>query len=179
MENIGIVFLTILGVRLIMLSFCGQDKCSVDSNGRVKFSPKVISDFTANCNGEVILHCLPEGALAVYPEDVYLEMRRAESKPAEKAGSSMVFRGNLRRFGALSSSEKVSKQGRITVPAGYREMLELSPGEEIMVVGVEIGVEVWNFKRWQKELDRINSHAEEKGKREMAADLEINAEISE
>ena len=88
-----------------MLSFCGQDKCSVDSNGRVKFSPRVISDFMDNCNGEVILHCLPEGALAVYPEDIYLEMRRAESKPAEKAGSSMVFRRNLRRGRKPSKTE--------------------------------------------------------------------------
>ena len=161
-----------------MLSFCGQDRCSVDSNGRVKFSPRVISDFIDNCNGEVILHCLPEGALAIYPEDIYLEMRRAESKPAEKAGSSMLFRRNLRRFGALSSPEKVSRQGRVTIPGGYRTMLKLDPGEEIMVVGVEIGVEIWNAARWDEELIKINSHAEEKGEREMAADLEgeVNSE---
>jgi len=164
--------------KFSMLSFCGQDKCSVDSNGRVKFSPRVISDFTENCSGEVVLHCLPEGAMAVYPEDIYLEMRRAESKPAEKAGSSMLFRRNIRRFGALSSPEKVSRQGRITIPAGYREMLGLSPGEEIIVVGVEIGVEIWNATRWNEELIKINSHAEEKGEREMAADLigDINKE---
>lgn len=155
-----------------MIPFCGQDKCSVDSNGRVKFSPRVVSDFLKNCNGEVVLHCLPEGALAVYPEDIYLEMRRVESKPAEKAGSSMVFRRNIRRFGALSSPEKISRQGRITIPGGYREMLELDPGEEIVVVGVEIGVEIWNVARWNRELSRLNSHAEEKGEREMVADLE-------
>jgi DNA-binding transcriptional regulator/RsmH inhibitor MraZ len=154
-----------------VLSFCGQDKCSVDSNGRVKFSPRIVTDFIDNCNGEVILHCLPEGALAVYPEDIYLEMRRAESKPAEKAGSSMLFRRNLRRFGSLSTPEKVSRQGRVTIPNGYRNMLGLDPGEEIVVVGVEIGVEIWNATRWEEELLKINSHAEEKGEREMAADL--------
>jgi len=160
-----------------MLSFCGQDKSSVDSNGRVKFSPRTISDFVDRCNGEVVLHCLPEGALAVYPEEVYMQMRRAETRPAEKAGSSLVFRRTLRRFGALSSSEKVSAQGRITVPTGYRKMLGLNPGEEIVVVGAEIGVEIWNAAKWDEEILRVNAHVEEKGEREMAADLEFNDNI--
>lgn len=157
-----------------MLSFCGQDKSTVDSNGRVKFSPRTNSDFSDKCNGEVVLHCLPEGALAVYPEEVYMQMRRAETRPAEKAGNSLVFRRNLRRFGALTSSEKISAQGRITVPAGFRNILELNPGEEIIVVGAEIGVEIWNAAKWDAELLKINAHVEEKGEREMAADLEFN-----
>ena len=156
-----------------MLSFCGQDRSSVDSNGRVKFTPRIISDFTEKCNGEVVLHCLPEGALAVYPEEIYMQMRRAETRPAEKAGNSLVFRRNLRRFGALSSSEKISAQGRITVPTGFRKILDLIPGEEIVVVGAEIGIEIWNAAKWDEELLKINSHVEEKGEREMAADLEF------
>ena len=55
-----------------MLSFCGIDKCSVDANGRIKLSPRVIDDFAAH-GGDVVLHCLPEGTIAVYPEAVYLE----------------------------------------------------------------------------------------------------------
>ncbi len=157
-----------------MLAFCGQDKSSVDSNGRVKFSPRTCSDFKNRCNGEVVLHCLSEGALAVYPEEIYMQMRRAETRPAEKAGSSLVFRRNLRRFGSLSSSEKVSAQGRITIPSGIRKMLDLTPGEEIVVVGAEIGVEIWNAARWDDEIEKINSHAEEKGEREMKADLDYS-----
>jgi MraZ protein len=154
-----------------MLAFCGQDKCSVDANGRVKLSPRFISDFTERCSGEVVLHCLPEGALALYPEEVYLQMRRNEARPAERAASSMVFRRNLRRFGSLSQPEKISAQGRITVPPAYREYAGLAPGSEIVVVGVEIGVEIWNAERWDEEMKMINQHAIEKGELEMAADL--------
>ena len=92
-----------------MLSFCGIDQCSVDANGRIKLSPRVIEDFAAR-GGEVVLHCLPEGAIAVYPEDVYLAMRKNESNPAEKAAESIVFRRTLRRFGGWSQSEKISAQ---------------------------------------------------------------------
>lgn len=156
-----------------MLSFCGQDRTSLDANGRAKFTPRVISDFQESCEGSVVLHCLPEGALAIYPEQNYLDMRRAESKPSEKAGSSLLFRRNLRRFGALSMPDTVSKQGRITIPQGYRKMLELNPNDEIIIVGIEIGIEIWNAKKWEEELLKINSHIDEKGELEMRADLTV------
>ena len=66
-----------------MLAFCGLDRCSVDANGRIKLSPRVIEDF-ARRGSDVVLHCLPEGAVAVYPEDIYLEMRRSVPDPAQR-----------------------------------------------------------------------------------------------
>jgi AbrB family looped-hinge helix DNA binding protein len=163
------MFWIYLGV--VMLSFCGQDSGTMDSNGRVKFSPKVVADFKDACGGEVVLHALPEGALAVYPEDVYARMRLDDSKPGGNFGSSLVFRRNLRRFGALTSAERISAQGRVTIPAAFRERLGLTPNSEFVVVGVEIGVEIWNADRWRRELERIDEHVAEKGEREMAADL--------
>ena len=154
-----------------MLSFCGHDKASLDANGRIKFSPRIIKDFSRTGALDVVLHCLPEGALAVYPEKIYLQMRNHEQNPAEKASYSIVFRRMIRRFGALSHSEKITAQGRITIPAPYREYAELRPGKEAIVVGCEIGIEIWNPDHWKVELDRMNKHAMEKGEREMSADL--------
>ena len=154
-----------------MLSFCGQDRCSVDANGRLKLSPKVVADFTGKCGGQVVMHCLPEGAIAIYPEEIYLEMRRQETLPAAKAANSMDFRRSMRRFGAMSSPESISNQGRVTLPQAFREYAAVNPGSEVFVVGVEIGIEIWNTERWAEEIDRMNEHAREKGEREMAADL--------
>ena len=154
-----------------MLAFCGQDKCSVDANGRLKLSPRFLSDFGSKEATDIVLHCLPEGAIAVYPEDVYLEMRSAESKPAAKVGSSLVFRRSLRRFGSMSQPQVISKQGRLTLPPAYRDYADLHAGTDTVVVGVEIGVEIWNAKRWAAELDIINGHVSEKGEIEMADDL--------
>jgi len=162
-----------------MLSFCGQDKCSIDANGRIKFSPRFIADFTEHNGGDIVIHCLPEGALAVYPEDIYLQMRKAEPKPAEKAASSMVFRRVMRRFGAMTQSDKISTQGRITIPQMYRDYAELHPGTEVIVLGTEIGVEIWKAEKWQEEFGKINSHLREKGDREMAADLLFSKEDKE
>ena len=67
-----------------MLTFCGIDYCSMDSNGRVKLSPKILEDFTSK-GKDVVLYCLPEGAIAVYPEETYLKIRQerelSEGKP--------------------------------------------------------------------------------------------------
>ena len=154
-----------------MLSFCGIDRALIDANGRIRFTPRVIKDFTENGGNEIVLHCLSEGALAVYPENIFLQMRNKESNPAEKASASIVFRRTIRRFGALSRSEKITTQGRITLPPPYRDFADLHPGDEAVVVGCEIGIEIWSHERWEKELDRMNGHFIEKGEREMSADL--------
>ena len=154
-----------------MLSFCGQDKCSVDANGRLKLSPRFLSDFERTESDGVVLHCLPEGAIAVYPEEVYVQMRGSDENPVKRAASSLVFRRSLRRFGAMSQPQTISKQGRLTLPPAYRDYADLQSGTDAVVVGVEIGVEIWNAKRWADELKAINEHISEKGDIEMAEDL--------
>ncbi len=154
-----------------MLSFCGLDKAVVDANGRLRFNPKTVTDFMKRGGGEVVLHCVPEGALAVYPEDVYLKMREDQLNPAEKASNSFVYRRELRRFGSMSQSESISSQGRITIPESYRQYAAIQPGQEVMVVGCEIGVEIWNLERWENEFNDMNKHVREKGEIEISADI--------
>lgn len=154
-----------------MLAFCGQDKCSIDANGRIKLSPRVIADFQEQCGGNVVLHCLPEGSVAVYPENVYLQMRMNELRPAERAAESFSFRRSLRRFGAMSQSENISAQGRITVPEAYREFAGIKSGSDVVVVGVQIGVEIWSQEKWAQEMNDMHEFAREKGRREMDAEL--------
>ena len=154
-----------------MLAFCGQDKCSIDSSGRIKLSQRAMADFSEESQGHVVLRCLPEGALALYPENIYLRMRQGEPDPAEKAASSLLFRRTLRHFGALSQPDEISAQGRITLPPAYREHAEITPGTEVVVVGIEIGLEIWSTERWAEVLRKVNEHMLQKGEREMAADL--------
>ena len=157
-----------------MLAFCGQDSCKLDKNGRIKFSPRIIADFKEACGGEVVIYCLPEGAIAVYPEDVYMQMRRKEARPAEKAADSILFRRSMRRFGALSKSEKITGQGRITIPQAYKNSAGLLDGSEVIVVGVEIGVEIWSLERWNEEMSTMNDFIAQKHEQEIATDLDLS-----
>ena len=156
-----------------MLAFCGQDRILIDANGRFKLPPRLIEDFLSEGNGDVVFYALPEGALAIYPEAVYREMRRREAGDIRQAGMSMLKRRDLRRFGAWSASAKITQQGRLTLPQEFRQNTMLEPGTEAVIVGVEIGVEVWNLKRWQAELQLINEHELDRGDLELAQDLKF------
>ena len=154
-----------------MPAFCGTDKCQMDANGRVKLSPHVLEDF-ARSGGDVVLHCLPEGAVAVYPEKIFEAMRRTDGNAAEQAGRSMVYRREQRRFGAWSCSQRISAQGRVTVPPEFRDFAGLATSGSVVVAGVEIGIEIWDAARWQEEQRRMMEHARKKGEQEMHDDLQ-------
>lgn len=153
-----------------MVQFCGQDRCTVDANGRVKLCPRFLADFRRH-GSDVVMHCLPEGALGVYPVSLWLQMRQAEPRPATRASQSIVFRRSLRRFGALTQVEQISNQGRVTVPASFRSLVGLPPGGEAVLVGTEIGVEIWSAEAWQREFQLLAEHEQLKAEAEMAADL--------
>jgi DNA-binding transcriptional regulator/RsmH inhibitor MraZ len=155
-----------------MIKFCGQDNCLIDANGRIKLTPRFLADFR-EIGAEVVVHCLPEGALGVYSPAIWQQMRQAEPRPAARAVGSIVFRRQLRRFGALSQLERITNQGRITIPVPFREILSLGPGTEAVLVGTEIGVEVWNAEVWQKEFAVLAEHELKKAAAEMDADLEM------
>ena len=154
-----------------MIAFFGQDQCLVDSNGRIKLSPRVISDFMRK-GPDVVLHCLPEGAIGVYSEDVFNAMENISGNVVQQAGESVVYRRTLRAFGAMSQMEKISTQGRITLSPLFRNFAGLVPGSAAIVVGVRIGVEIWLQERWELEQKKILEHMVQRGNMEMQADLE-------
>ncbi len=154
-----------------MLEFCGQEQCVLDGNGRIKLSTALLRNFKRYTDGEVVLHCLPEGAIAVYPPHIWKAMRGQESDREAQAANSVVYRRLIRRFGAMSQGAAISNQGRVTIPPSYREYADLVPNSPISVVGCEIGVEIWNPSRWGKESELIHQHVFSKGENEMSIDV--------
>ncbi len=157
-----------------MLAFCGQDRCLMDGNGRIKLNSRHVADFLARSSGELVLHGLPEGALAVYPEEIYNDMRRNELNNIDRLAGSYVARRSMRRFGALTLPGRITGQGRVTIPQEFREYADLSCGREVMVIGVEIGVELWNIDRYRQEMAGINEHWQERTRQELARDITGN-----
>ncbi len=156
-----------------MLAFCGEEKCTIDANGRLKLPTAFIdSFFMQDKSGEIILHCLDEGALALYPVATFKEMRFRELQQQDKIANSLLMRRNLRRFGALSRSEIITRQGRITLPESYRTRCDIANNSSVIVVGVEIGVEIWNAERWAKELDEIADYEKLKAQAEINSSIE-------
>ena len=153
-----------------MLAFCGEESCSIDTNGRIKLPSKFSSDFS-EFGEDVVLYLLPEGAIAIYPEETYLQMRSSEPELIKEVPNSLLLRRKLRRRGAMCQSQKISKQRRLTIPKSFRKLAGLEPNIEAVVVGVEFGIEIWNAEKWYEELELIDGYLEEKGTMEMAEDL--------
>ena len=155
-----------------MIAFCGYNRCSIDSNGRLKLSPSVLSDFGGTGAG-LVLRCLPEGCIAVYPEAYFQKMRQAGSEgSAALAASSALYRRNLRMLNAMSSPVSISPQGRITLPGDFRKLAGIDQMPDVVVVGVEVGVEIWSLQRWNEEQARIDEHMALRDELEMKKDLE-------
>jgi DNA-binding transcriptional regulator/RsmH inhibitor MraZ len=145
-----------------MLEFCGEDRCLVDSNGRVRLNQRIVNDFLRKCEGNVVMYVLPEGAVALYPEETYREMRAREISDPDNVGSSFTARRSLRRFGSLTRPDTITRQGRVTLPERFRTITGLLPGVEACVVGVEIGVEIWAAEKFDAEMKEIDVQMEKR-----------------
>lgn len=60
--------------------------------------------------------------------------------------------GDVQRLGRLISSRfrtiKLANRSRFLVPEGFREFLDVSPNEDVLIIGAAICVEVWNPTAW-------------------------------
>ncbi|MEA2013012.1 MAG: hypothetical protein U9O87_08050 [Verrucomicrobiota bacterium] len=152
------------------MSFTGQYSISLDSSGRLKFPSNILQDFLSFASGEVVIYFLSEGCLAVYPLEIWSKMREEELGNLKIVPQSIVARRRLRR-GALTQNEKISKQGRITIPQQFRKMCKIYDTESVMMIGSEIGIEIWSEESWERELAIILEHDSEKSQNEMNQDL--------
>ena len=82
------------------------------------------------------------------------------------------MRSAMRRFGALTVSENISRQGRITLPPLLRQHANLDSGAEAVVVGIEIGVEIWEAGRFQQEMESARQREQLKREREFTREVE-------
>jgi MraZ protein len=146
-----------------MLEFTGQYNITFDKSGRFKLPPRILSDYLTNGSAEVVIYCLPEGCLGVYPLKVWQEMR-ADERVLD--GGSMLKRREMRRFGALSTSVLITKQGRLTIPQNFRDLCKLSDPQQLLI-GSEVGMEIWNISQWERELEIVNQYNIDKGLEEL------------
>ena len=156
-----------------MLQFCGLEKSQLDANGRLKLGARLQTSFASYGSQTVVLYCLPEGGIGIYPLAEW-EKIKPDLKPVqEKFTGSMMARRQMRMMGAMTSRENLSNQGRVTLPQMFREMCRMEPGTEVVLVGSEFGVEVWSAEAWQKEMLLMQQHSIDKGEIELNADLDL------
>lgn len=159
-----------------MLQFCGLEKTQLDGNGRLKLGARLQQSFASFDSQTVVLYCLPEGGIGIYPLAEWEKVKPDLKVIQQEFTGSVLARRRMRMIGAMTSQENLSNQGRVRIPQMFREMCQLEPNSEVMLVGSEFGVEVWSSDKWQKEMMLMQQHSLEKGEMEMNADLDIREE---
>jgi MraZ protein len=66
---------------------------------------------------------------------------------------------DVQRLGRLLSTRhkpvELTGRGRLLIPEGFREFLAVQPGEEVLVVGAAVCVEIWRPDSW---IAYLNDH---------------------
>ena len=159
-----------------MLQFCGLEKTQLDANGRLKLSARLMSSFANYDSSSVVIYCLPEGGIGIYPLAEWERIKPDLNSVQQKFTGSMMARRQMRMMGAMTSKENLSNQGRITLPQMFREICGMEAGTEVILVGSEFGIEVWSSEAWNKEMLLMQQHSLDKGEIELNADLDMRDE---
>jgi MraZ protein len=109
--------------------------------------------------GECILTKERYGCLSLWrAEDLQQRTDRGVEVIRSKieAGSMDQRWSEVQRLGRLLSTRSVvvqlAKRSRLLIPEGFREFLDVPKGEDVMIVGAAICVEIWNPTAWLETL---------------------------
>ena len=122
--------------------FLGEFEYRIDEKGRVPIPPK----FREALRHGVILTPGVEKCITVYPVSEWRKM--ADTLITGPITPSKLRRLNRAIF-ATAFSLILDGQGRITLPIPLRDYAEIEG--EVIVVGVNTYLELWNRKQWEEE----------------------------
>ncbi len=131
-----------------MTGFYGQYQTTLDDKGRFALPAKLRSvkglSEEALLDGNIILTKGLDGCLTLYPESEWAEI---QNRLASLSFTQKDFRFFSREFYAAASVVSPDKNGRILVPSHL--LTEAGLKKELLVIGVNRWVEIWNPERYQ------------------------------
>lgn len=106
-------------------------------------------------SGDCVIAKERRGCVSVWDQQVWkskLDARVELVRSRLKIGDLEQKMPELQMFGRLLSTRhralQITDRGRLLVPEGFREFLGVEPGNEVMVIGAAICIEIWNPQKW-------------------------------
>ncbi len=138
--------------------FMGTYEHSIDTKGRVIIPAK----FREQLGDSFVVTLGLDGCLFVYPESEWQDfVKELRELPGSKEARKLQ-----RYFMAGAAPCDVDKQGRVLIPANFREKAGLE--KDIVFVGVMSKIEIWSKEHWDENddfenVDEIAEHMSELG----------------
>ncbi len=132
----------------------GEIKRTIDDRYRLTL-PGDFAEAVSTKEGELVVVKERSGCLSLWPLEEW--QRRLESgvsllKQKIETGRMEQRWGDVQRFGRLLSTRhqqvSLARRSRLLIPEGFRQFLGVNAGEDVVVVGAVICVEVWNPAMW-------------------------------
>lgn len=132
--------------------FLGEHRHALDAKGRVIFPVRLRETLGA----QVVLQKGIDACLYVFPPDEWeRQVERVSSLPTTRPDA----RRYARFFFSQAQSERIDRQGRLTIPQAFREYAGLT--RDVVVVGAGPRVEIWDADRWSTHRAEAESQVEE------------------
>lgn len=132
----------------------GEVKRTIDDRWRVTL-PTEFGEEVSSEAGDVVIAKERSGCLSLWrPEEwkARLESGVGLLKQKIAAGRMEQRWGEVQRLGRLLSTRhqdvKLARRSRLLIPEGCRQFLGVDAGQEVVVVGAVICVEIWNPAMW-------------------------------
>lgn len=143
------------------LMFTGEFVHQLDEKARFKLPAKLANLFELELGRQCVMMKMPEQCLAIYPARVWqVEFQRILSASGPAMPGSADYRALTRILGANSMEVIIGAQGRVAVPDVFRSYLGVEPGENVVVVGAGVRIELWAESAWrQKQASDMANYA--------------------
>lgn len=126
--------------------FLGEYVHSIDEKGRLT----VPARFRAELDAGLVVTRGIDRCLAIYPME---EWRRLAEEVSALPMTDRRARAFRRLVFANASDAIPDKQGRVLIPPHLREYANL--GTDVIVIGLDTYIEVWNPDAWHGERERV------------------------
>jgi MraZ protein len=132
----------------------GESTRTLDPRYRLSIPPE-LAESLAPEGGECILAKERPGCLSLWNQAAWQGRLDAGIRLVETKIEAGRLEGRVeevQRLGRLLStrhrSVPLAGRGRLVVPEGFREFLGVEPGEDVLVVGAAVCVEIWRPENW-------------------------------
>lgn len=151
--------------------FYGQFRTSIDSQSRFVLPAKLRAvkgdNEVALLSQELVLAKGLEGCLSLYPQS---EWQNVQERLSSLHFTKRDFRYFTRRLYSSAALVEADKNGRIQVPSQL--ITEAGLKKEILVMGVNRWIEIWNPDRYEYYLEQFTGSYEEAAEKLFSGDAE-------
>lgn len=152
-----------------MTGFYGQYSTTMDDKGRFALPARLrgVRNLSEELllDGNIVLTKGLEGCLSLYPESEWAEI---QNRLASLSFTQKDYRFFVRRFYSAATVVSPDKNGRILVPSHLVQEAGLK--KELLVIGVNRWVEVWNPERFRYYVEQYARSYEEVAERLFSGD---------